>query len=197
MKHEDLQKLNEKIAMLNTQNHHYLWWKICYLQRTFKEMDGEEKVVDIDALKEDLFCYAESCWKLFQNVYSEEMFSEMSDMLPQCCQVSFYLTDLFQQENRHDFVKMVDDLKQIREINGDFAIPVKHYLKYAGEQMAQQQEEQKKTQAELADMAEAVKVKVRQLIALQKYEEAKAIIAQLEQMLPGDPELSELKKQCE
>ena len=92
---------------------------------------------------------------------------------------------------------MVDDLKQIREINGDFAIPVKHYLKYAGEQMAQQQEEQKKTQAELADMAEAVKVKVRQLIALQKYEEAKAIIAQLEQMLPGDPELPELKKQCE
>ena len=160
-------------------------------------MDGEEKVVDIDALKEDLFCYAESCWKLFQNVYSEEMFSEMSDMLPQCCQVSFYLTDLFQQENQHNFVKMVDDLKQIREINGDFAIPVKYYLKYAGEQMAQQQEEQKKTQAELADMANAVKVKVRQLIALQKYEEAKAIIAQLEQMLPGDPELSELKRQCE
>lgn len=197
MKHEDLQKLNEKIAILNTQNHHYLWWKICYLQRTFKEMDGEEKVVDIDALKEDLFCYAESCWKLFQNVYSEEMFSEMSDMLPQCCQVSFYLTDLFQQENQHNFVKMVDDLKQIREINGDFAIPVKYYLKYAGEQMAQQQEEQKKTQAELADMADAVKVKVRQLIALQKYEEAKAIIVQLEQMLPGDPELSELKRQCE
>ncbi len=197
MKWDDLKIINDKIALLDTKSRQRLWWEICYLQRTFKEMDGEEKLPNINNLKENLFCYAESCWKLFQNVYREEMFSEMSDMLPQCCQVSFYLTDLFQQENQHNFVKMVDDLKQIREINGDFAIPVKHYLKYAGEQMAQQQEEQKKTQAELADMAEAVKVKVRQLIALQKYEEAKAIIAQLEQMLPGDPELPELKKQCE
>ena len=194
---EDIQKLNKKMEGIDSESFHYLWWEICYIQKSFREMNPEETEISADNVKTDMLSYGEACWKLFSDMYKDELFATMSELLPECCQVAFWITDLFQQEQTGDFIRMVDDLKKIRDICADFAIPVKVYLEDISVRMKKQKEEQNKANDELERMAKVLKAKVKELIQLQKYTEAYGIIEQMEQMLPNDPELAELKKQCE
>lgn len=196
---KDVQKINEKVKRLDTDQDHLIWWNICYEKRAFSEMDGTKDLADseIGQIRSAWKKYAADSRKLFQKIYKQELFDERSMILPECCQISFQLQDFFQKEEQQDYLALVEILKEIRKMSSDFAIQVKYYLKYIEDLMKAKETEQKSAQNELHRMAQQIRPKIEELIQMHREVEALAVIRQIRQLLPDDTEIADMEKKLQ
>lgn len=195
----EIQTINEKIRQIEIKSKHRVWWEICFQERSFREMDGTKTLTDteMEHIRRSWKEYAKKNIELFNQIYREDLFENRSSILPECCQVSFLLQDFFEKEEKKEYLKQVNILKEIKEYSSDFAIPVKYYLKYIQEQMKIQEAEQHVSENELNWMAQRILPKIEELIQLHKESEALAVVQQIRQLLPEDLKMMELEKRLQ
>lgn len=196
MKWSNLQTINVRIELMDSNNENVLWWKLNYLQRTFSEIDirTEYVKININDLRELLKKYVAICKELFGRLYRKELLEEKSPLLPLECQIMFLLNDLFMYEEKKDFSSMVKNLKNLQELCSDFAPLVKYFLIYTEEMIDFQRVEQKKAANELQTMAYIMKGKIEELIGMGRYQEAYSITQQVRRLVPDNLEIKELEK---
>lgn len=192
----DIQVIHTQINNMKQNNENALWWNLCYLRRSFFEMDVRKELdeVNIQEIRNFLKKYVAAGDALFRKIFQEELFVQKSEVLPMECQIMILLSDLFKQEEKNDFSSMVKNLKKIQEVCSDFAPPVKYYLIYTEEMIDSQRVEQKKAANELQTMTYIMKGKIEELIGMGRYQEAYSITQQVRQLVPDNLEIKELEK---
>ena len=119
-------------------------------------------------------------------LFREEIFAtEMEIILPDNCRFCNKIQAIYDQE--------ADDLAKAKIIREavDLYPPLASFCKIYLNKM---QEEGKKASDEFLQLGEMIKKSIRTYITMGKLENAKITLTQLEQLLPHDPEILELKK---
>ncbi len=197
---DDLETLNDALTKYLQENTwHMEVWKEHYLYAKLlraavavpgKQSD-KEKAASRKEVEDVWFAYAVSVYNQAEVLYQPEVLKEANELLPakiQAAKRTLQMQEMVQQGNYAEAVKLI---KIIRELMPELSEVIKVYLENLQALMAQQDQ----AADQFAQLADAVKGKVRDCIAREDYQSAEAILAQLETMLPGDMEIMQLKRQ--
>lgn len=125
---------------------------------------------------------------LYRPCYNESVFIEETEILPDEIRFALKLQTLRQAREQGSDREVLEALRALKDtyepMNGVIAYYVKLY-----------REEIHNRNNEMAQLASGLKRNVRILIDAGKLDDAKAVINQLEQFIPGDEEFEELKQQ--
>lgn len=197
------------IAKCDENSNKILNWKAGYYLKVLEEVDdlpqramskenGNEQHGVIENLEEDLVCFAESSVCLAKRLYHEDVVTNNRDMLPEYMQAAFCMEDLLRYEEEADYTKAIRELKTIKDILPSVAVAVKLYTRRIEERLnsskRQEEAERQAENAEMRQLAEAVKTKIRFFLQEGNKEIAAQLIAQLESIVGSDAELEELKQ---
>lgn len=210
MQPEQRAQLHEYIiAKCDENSNKILYWKSGYYLKVLAEVnDLSEKVAFeendnkqqglIENFAEDLVCFAESSVCLAKRLYQEEVLANNRDMLPEYIQAAFCMADLLRYEEEADYAKAIRELKTIKDILPSVAVVVKLYTRRIEERVnvskRQEEAERQAENAEMQQLAEAIKAKIRLFLQEGNKEIAAQLIAQLESIVGSDAELEELKQ---
>lgn len=197
---DDLETLNDALTKYLQENtwhmevwkEHYLYAKLlrAAVAVSGKQSD-KEKAASRKEVEDVWFAYAVSVYNQAEALYQPEVLTEANELLPAKIQVAkrtLQMQEMVQQGNYAEAVKLI---KIIRELMPELSEVIKVYLENLQALMAQQEQ----AADQFAQLADAVKGKVRDCIAREDYQSAEAILVQLETMLPGDMEIMQLKRQ--
>ena len=114
----------------------------------------------------------------------------MTMILPDEVQLALGLQELEQARKNGTDQDVIRALRSLTDVYQPLNQTIAYYTKLF-------RQEVKDRNTEMQKLAATLKDKVRQMIAAGSYAEAKAIIAQLEQFIPEDEELQEMKRSLE
>lgn len=201
----------ESLAILNDALNRYLpedtWhleiWKEHYLYAELLRMTAAASAPGKQSEKEKSDCrremeelwtaYAAVVYNQAEALYQAEVLAEAEELLPakvQAAKKTLYLQEMVKQG---DYAQAVNLIKAVRELMPELDEIIKGYLENLQKLMAQQNQ----NADQFAQLAGAVKAKIRECIAKKDHQSAEAILIQLEAMLPGDTEVAQLRRQIE
>ena len=136
---------------------------------------------------ESLFIeYVNSTLSLFKQIYKEEVFeSELSIYLPESCRFCYMIKEIF--DDKMDDLTKARMIRDAVDIYPDLASFCKIYIE-------KMQNETKAATDEFLQLAVMIKQSIRTYIAMGQMENARITLQQLEQLIPNDSEIAELKK---
>lgn len=150
----------------------------------------EQSLPTIAMLEAQLWQYRDAVFSFYGPYYTELAFDKMTMMLPDEVQLALGLQELEQARKNGTDQDVIRSLRSLADVYPPLNQTIACYTKLF-------RQEVKDRNAEMQKLAETLKDKIRQLIAAGSYTEAKAIIAQLEQFIPEDEELQEMKRSLE
>lgn len=150
----------------------------------------EQSLPAIAQVEAQLWQYRDAVFSFYGPYYTELAFDKMTMMLPDEVQLALGLQELEQARKNGTDQDVIRALRDLTDVYPTLNQTIAFYTKLF-------RREVKDRNAEMQKLAGTLKDKVRQLIAAGSYAEAKAIIAQLEQFIPGDEELQEMKQSLE
>lgn len=150
----------------------------------------EQSLPAIAQVEAQLWQYRDAVFSFYGPYYTELAFDKMTMMLPDEVQLALGLQELEQARKNGTDQDVIRALRELTDVYPTLNQTIAFYTKLF-------RREVKDRNAEMQKLAGTLKDKVRQLIAAGSYAEAKAIIAQLEQFIPGDEELQEMKQSLE
>lgn len=150
-----------------------------------KETEGME----FSILENLLFEYVNSNLTLFGSLYREEVFTtELEIYLPETCRFCNRIQAIY-EEGMDDLAK-VRIIREAVDLCPDFAAFCKSYID-------KMQQETEAATREFLQLAVMIKKSIRSYIAVGQLENARMTLMQLEQLIPNDPEIGELKRMVE
>ena len=150
-----------------------------------KETEGME----FSVLENLLFQYVNSNLTLFGSLYREEVFTtELEIYLPETCRFCNRVQAIY-EEGLDDLAK-VRIIREAVDLCPDFAAFCKSYIDRI-------QQETEAATREFLQLAVMIKKSIRSYIAVGQLENARMTLMQLEQLIPNDPEIGELKRMVE
>lgn len=150
----------------------------------------EQSLPTIAMLEAQLWQYRDAVLAFYGPYYTELAFDKMTMMLPDEVQLALGLQELEQARKNGTDQDVIRALRSLTDVYPPLNQTIAHYTKLF-------RQEVKDRNTEMQKLAATLKDKVRQMIAAGSYAEAKAIIAQLEQFIPEDEELREMKQSLE
>lgn len=150
----------------------------------------EQSLPTIAMLEAQLWQYRDAVFSFYRPYYTELAFDKMTMMLPDEVQLALGLQELEQARKNGTDQDVIQALRSLTDVYPPLNQTIAHYTKLF-------RQEVKDRNTEMQKLAGTLKDKVRQMIAAGSYAEAKAIIAQLEQFIPEDEELREMKQSLE
>lgn len=150
----------------------------------------EQSLPTIAMLEAQLWQYRDAVFSFYGPYYTELAFGKMTMMLPDEVQLALGLQELEQARKNGTDQDVIRALRSLTDVYQPLNQTIAHYTKLF-------RQEVKDRNTEMQKLAATLKYKVRQMIAAGSYAEAKAIIAQLEQFIPEDEELREMKQSLE
>lgn len=175
---------------------HYLYAKLLRMTAAASApgKQSEKEKSDCRREMEELWtAYAAVVYNQAEALYQEEVLAEAEELLPakvQAAKKTLYLQEMVKQG---DYAQAVNLIKAVRELMPELDEIIKGYLENLQKLMAQQSQ----NADQFAQLAGAVKAKIRECIAKKDYQSAEAILMQLEAMLPEDAEVAQLRRQIE
>ena len=166
----------------------YNLFSVRYLEGQLRQCT--QTTPDMYQLEEQLWQYAETVLEFYGPYYKEFVFKEATVMLPEEAQLALYLQELREVRRSGTDQDVIRVLRELIDIYPPLNEAIAYYTKLYRQEVHSRNQEMKQ-------LAESLKDKVRQLITTGSYSEAKAIIAQLEQFIPEDEELKEMKQSLE
>lgn len=158
------------------------------LLQSYEKMlvSGEFDKMKFDELDSYLKGYIDINLRLFHSIYKNEVFT---------CELEIFLADgcRFCNKIKDMYLEGMDELSKVRIIREavDLYPHLSPFCKIYNEKM---QEESKKATKEFLQLAEIIKENIRRYIVLGQSETALNTLYQLEQLVPNDPEVLELKQ---
>lgn len=150
----------------------------------------EQSLPTITMLEAQLWQYRDAVLTFYGPYYTELAFDKMTMMLPDEVQLALELQKLEQARKNGTDQDVIRALRSLTDVYPPLNQTIAHYTKLF-------RQEVKDRNTEMQKLAATLKDKVRQMIAAGSYAQAKAIIAQLEQFIPEDEELREMKQSLE
>lgn len=150
----------------------------------------EQSLPTIAMLEAQLWQYRDAVFSFYGPYYTELAFDKMTMMLPDEVQLALGLQELEQARKNGTDQDVIRALREMKDVYPPLNQTIAHYTKLF-------RQEVKDRNTEMQKLAGTLKDKVRQMIADGSYAEAKAIITQLEQFIPEDEELQEMKRSLE
>lgn len=150
----------------------------------------EQSLPTIAMLEAQLWQYRDAVLAFYGPYYTELAFDKMTMMLPDEVQLALGLQKLEQARKNGTDQDVIRALRSLTDVYQPLNQTIAHYTKLF-------RQEVKDRNTEMQKLAATLKDKIRQLIVTGSYTEAKAIIAQLEQFIPEDEELREMKQSLE
>lgn len=141
-------------------------------------------------IEEQLWQYAETVLDFYRPYYKEFVFEETTVMLPEEAQLALYLLKLQEVRKSGTDQDVIGVLRELTDIYPPLNEAIAYYTNLYRQEVHDRNQEMKQ-------LATTLKDKIRELIVTGSYAEAKAIIAQLEQFIPEDEELREMKQSLE
>ena len=190
----ELNKLNTKICSSNKEENnypHYLFWNTCFTERKIREIENQ-KEVEVESLFQHYAMQIEEFYKVF---YNHEIMKQNPEFMPANFQVALCIKKVQEYMELSDYKSAVVQLKTIRELCPDFSQAVKQYLQIVDDVIKQKEKEETEVKNEMANLAIALKAKIKLLIEQNSAVQALQIIQQLETFVGEDEELSLLKEQ--
>lgn len=189
--------LHKEIAeALSESGRHYSMWNIHKLQRAITGLVlGQEEYPD-DPFSM-LYSFKDAALNYYPEIYSQLVFRQNTDILPVPCQIALRIEVIGQGISEKKFGSALSLLKEIVELNPEYAAAAKMCSDWVGQQLEEEDNARRNEKNEFALLAISVKNKVRELIRQSKYSEARTILDQLEIMIPGDQEISMLKEKID
>lgn len=193
-----LQKIMDKYDI------HMLCWSVLYrmrgIQRAAMGNNTEEGTenrtqIPVEYMVGKLLEYAAETEKLYRNLYREELFREMPELLPGECQVSLKLVDMNKAIEEKNFRKALSDVREALEIMPEYSDVLKYCTIWIFEKADEWNSGQENAGLEMRKLAEAVKARVRALAAQGLQAEAAEFLRQLKVLMPGDKELDTLEQE--
>ena len=184
---EVLIKLQEVLDTYKEYEIRLLTLKIKCYENIFRK--NEIGDLDYDYMNKLLRYYVDVVIKFNLLLYKEDIFTtEMEIVLPDNCRFCNKLQMIYEED--------IDDLSKAKIIREavDLYPPLASFCKIYLHKM---QEETKKANDEFLQLGEMIKKSIRTYITMGQLENAKLTLTQLEQLLPHDSEILELKKMLE
>ena len=125
---------------------------------------------------------------LYRPCYNESVFIEETEILPDEIRFALKLQTLRQAREQGSDREVLEALRALKDTYEPMNGVIAYYAKLYREEIHNRNNE-------MAQLASGLKRNVRILIDAGKLDDAKAVIIQLEQFIPGDEELEELKQQ--
>lgn len=166
----------------------YNLFTIRYLEGQLRQCPQTKPVMY--QFEEQLWQYAETVLDFYRPYYKEFVFEEAMVMLPEEAQLALYLLKLREARKLGTDRDVIGVLRELTDIYPPLNEAMAYYTNLYRQEVHNRNQEMKQ-------LASTLKDKVREFIVTGKYAEAKAIIAQLEQFIPEDEELKEMKRSLE
>lgn len=185
----ELMQWDERLSAWKTQaDIRYNLFSVRYLEGLLRQSSQTNPVMY--QLEEQLWQYAETVLDFYRPYYKEFAFEEISVMLPEEAQLALHLLRLKQARKSGTDQDVIQILRDLTDLYPPLNEAIAYYTNLFRREVHDRNTEMQKLAATLKD-------KIRQLIVTGSYTEAKAIIAQLEQFIPEDEELQEMKRSLE
>lgn len=156
---------------------------------------------DYEKLVERFFNFMEGTLEYYLWVYRDEAFTGEMEMLPADARAAVWLNQMFSREET-DVEGKVADLREAAKCYPALGNNIKRLAKFMGEQAAANQEngvnqkqnaQADEARAQLLQMVEIMKDKIRLMVQQGMHKEALAVLAQVRALAPTDTELAELE----
>lgn len=186
--------LQEDTWHLEVWKEHYLYAKLLRMAVAAPGKQSEEEKTERRKEVERLWtAYATSVYNQAEALYRAAVLQEAEELLPAKIQAAKKTLQMWESVQQGNYAEAVKQMKAVRELIPALSEIIKMCLENLQELIAQQNQ----AANQFAQLAAAVKEKVRDCIAGKDYQSAEAILMQLEAMLPGDAEIMQLRRQLE
>ena len=185
----ELMQWDERLSAWKSQaDIRYNLFSVRYLEGQLRQCP--QTIPAMYQLEEQLWQYAETVLDFYGPYYKEFVWKEATVMLPEEAQLALYLQELQKARRSGTDQDVIRVLRDLTDVYPPLNETIAYYTKLYRQEVHSRNQEMKQ-------LASTLKDKVRQLITTGNYAEAKAIIAQLEQFIPEDEELKEMKQSLE
>ena len=186
---EDLRRWKERISI----------WKnkgdVRYKVFNIKRMEGylrnsKPPFYGIQEVEQLFWQCSDAILELYRPCYTESAFTETPELLPDEIQFALQLQNLRQARGQGSDRDVLEALRALNDTYEPMNGVIAYYAKLYREEVHNRNDE-------MAQLAVGLKRNVRILIGAGRLDDAKAVITQLEQFIPGDEELQAFKDELQ
>lgn len=199
---QDIQEIQAHLhGLLGADSFHMMYWDIPYRLRRICAMAGDRDEAKIDVvvspedIVQELSEYAVESQKLYRRLYREELFRESPELLPQQCQLSLKLLEMYDFVEEGNLQGALGAVREALEIMPELSGVLKCCTEWLSEKSAAKNAEQEKVRSEMEQLARAVKAQVRNMVSRGMLAEAEGTLLQLKTLVPQDEEIPEMEKE--
>lgn len=165
----------------------------------------ESADIVFEELEEKIFDYAYSVYSYYKEVYSDVVFEGHTEVLPKECHLAMKLLQVKELRQNNENSKVIEVLRGSINTYESFNEIIKLYAAKMGKYIKEQELKKKENaedvtddvSAELAQIAEVLKLKVREFIENGNVVEARVVLNQIIQCVPNDEEAKEILSMIE
>lgn len=168
----------------------YDYVKMNYAKNLILQKAVEESY---EAMCSRLQIFSESCLRFYQQIFQPSAFEGEMEMLPDSCQAAVW-AKAFLECGEDAWEEKIACLGKCAKAYPPLGENIKQFAKMVGEEQKKRQQAADAASAQLREMAEQMKPKLRLMIDAGMKAEALSAVRQLRGMLPEDNELAEMEK---
>lgn len=165
----------------------------------------ESADIAFEELEEKIFDYAYSVYSYYREVYSDIVFEEHTEVLPKECHLAMKLLQVKELRQANKNSDVIEVLRSSINTYESFNEIIKLYVAKMGEYIKEQEAKARENtevvsedvSAELTQIAEVLKLKVREFIENGNVVEARVVLNQIIQCVPNDEEAKEILSMIE
>lgn len=184
---ETLRRWKEQISIWkNKEDVRYKVFNIKWMEGYLR--NSKSSFYSIQEVEQLFWQCSDAILSLYRPCYNESVFIEETEILPDEIRFALKLQTLRQAREQGSDREVLEALRALKDTYEPMNGVIAYYAKLYREEIHNRNNE-------MAQLASGLKRNVRILIDAGKLDDAKAVINQLEQFIPGDEEFEELKQQ--